>query len=72
MKNPVLMIAPSFDEATTSAVCKGFSEIYGRELEFDVIKDKKLIGGFIAMIDGTVYDTSFSSRLSEICHRMSE
>lgn len=72
MKKPILMIAPSFDEATTSAVCDGFSELRGRKLDFDIIKDNKLIGGFIAMIDGTVYDTSFSSRLSEICRHMSE
>jgi F0F1-type ATP synthase delta subunit len=71
MKKPVLMIAPSCDEATVNAVCAEFSAFYKRELEFDVIKDEKLIGGFIAMIDGKVYDTSFSSRLNEICRRMS-
>ena len=72
MKNPVLMVAPSFDEATIDFVCNNFSELYGRKLEFDIVKDKKLIGGFIAMIEGTVYDTSYSSRLNEICRRMSE
>ena len=72
MKNPVLMVAPSFDEITISSVCDKFSALYGRKLEFDIVKDEKLIGGFIAMIEGTVYDTSFSSRLNEICRRMSE
>jgi len=70
MKKPVLMVAPSFDEETITYVCREFSELCGRQLEFDIIRDKKLIGGFIAMIDGTVYDTSFSSRLSDAYRRM--
>jgi F0F1-type ATP synthase delta subunit len=70
MKKPVLMIAPSFDEDAIKLVCDKFSALSGEPLEFDVIKDEKLIGGFIAMIGGKVYDTSFSSQLNEICRRM--
>ncbi len=72
MKKPVLIYAPSCDEATISAVCREFSELLGRPLEFDTVCDEKLIGGFIAMIDGKVYDTSYSSRLSEIFQRMNQ
>jgi F0F1-type ATP synthase delta subunit len=72
MKKPVLMIAPSFDEKTIASVCSEFSALIGRPLDFDIVKDEKLIGGFIAMIDGKVYDTSFSSRLNEIYRRMSQ
>jgi len=72
MKKPVLIYAPSCDEATISAVEKDFSALLGRHLEFDTICDAKLIGGFIAMIDGKVYDTSYSSRLNEIMRLMSQ
>lgn len=70
MKKPVLMIAASFDERAVKLVCDEFSALIGEPLDFDVIRDEKLIGGFIAMIDGKVYDTSFSSRLNEICRQM--
>lgn len=70
MKKPVIMIAPSFDERAVRLVCEEFAAIIGEPLDFDVIRDEKLIGGFIAMIDGKVYDTSFSSRLNEICRQM--
>ncbi|NLA86457.1 MAG: F0F1 ATP synthase subunit delta [Clostridiales bacterium] len=70
MKKPVLMIAPAFDDKAVRHVCDEFNALVGEPLDFDVIKDEKLIGGFIAMIDGKVYDTSFSSRLDEICRQM--
>lgn len=70
MKKPVLMIAPSFDGKAVRLVCDEFNALIGEPLDFDVIRDEKLIGGFIAMIDGKVYDTSFSSRLNEICRQM--
>jgi F0F1-type ATP synthase delta subunit len=72
MKKPVLMIAPSFDDAGIQAVCAAFSECLGKPLDFDIIKDEKLIGGFIAMIDGKVYDTSFTSQLNEIQRQMNQ
>ena len=64
MKKPVLMVAPTIDEASIQRITKQFSEFKGSPVDFDVVKDDKLIGGFIAMIDGVVYDTSFSSLLS--------
>lgn len=70
MKNPVITVAPSFDDKAVRLVCDEFNALMGKPLDFDVIKDEKLIGGFIAMIDGKVYDASFSSRLNEICRQM--
>ncbi|MGI5970826.1 MAG: F0F1 ATP synthase subunit delta [Oscillospiraceae bacterium] len=72
MKRPVLTIAPSFDEAAVKSVCDEFSALYGKPLDFDVVRDEKLIGGFIAMIDGKIYDASFSSRLNEIYRSMTQ
>jgi F0F1-type ATP synthase delta subunit len=66
MDNPVLMIAASYDEATIQAIKDGFSKQYGKELDFEIVEDGKIIGGFIAIIDGKVYDASFSSRLYEL------
>jgi F0F1-type ATP synthase delta subunit len=66
------MVAPSFDDEGIRLVCDEFAALIGEPLEFDVIRDEKLIGGFIAMIEGKVYDTSFSSKLNEISRQMSQ
>lgn len=65
------MIASPYDEATIKAIRDGFSKKYGEELDFEIIEDNKILGGFIAIIDGKVYDASFSSRLHEISRQLS-
>jgi F0F1-type ATP synthase delta subunit len=72
MDKPILLIASPYDEATLKEICKGFSRQYGQELDFEVVEDNKIIGGFIAIIDGKVHDASFSSRLYEISRQLSE
>lgn len=72
MDNPVLMIASPYDEATLSAIKEGFAKQYGKKIDFEVVEDNKILGGFIAIIDGKVYDASFSSRLYEINRQLSE
>jgi F0F1-type ATP synthase delta subunit len=72
MDSPVLLIAAPYDEATVKAIQDGFSKQYGKELDFEVVEDNKIIGGFIAIIDGKVHDASFSSRLYEISRQLSE
>jgi F0F1-type ATP synthase delta subunit len=72
MDNPVLIIAAPYDEATIKEIRDGFSRQYGKELDFEIVEDSKIIGGFIAIIDGKVYDASFSSRLFELGRQLSE
>ncbi len=60
MNKPVLRIAPPYDDASLKAIYEGFEKLCGRKIEFEVIPDDTLIGGFIAMIDGQVYDASLS------------
>ena len=49
-----------------SSVREGFEKKLGLELDFEIIEDEKITGGFIAIIDGKVYDASFSSQLNEL------
>lgn len=70
MDRPVLLLAAPYDEATVKAVKDGFSKQYGRELDFEIVEDNKILGGFIAIIEGRVYDASFSSRLFEISRQL--
>jgi F0F1-type ATP synthase delta subunit len=72
MDKPVLLIAKPYNEATIKAIRDGFARQYGTELDFEVVEDDKIIGGFIAIIDGKVYDASFSSRLYEISRQLIE
>lgn len=43
-----------------------FKDKYGKETIINMETDDSIIGGFIAEIDGTVYDTSVRSKLDEI------
>jgi F0F1-type ATP synthase delta subunit len=72
MDKPVLILAAPYDEATVKAIKDGFSKQYGNELDFEIVEDNKIIGGFIAIIDGKVYDASISSRLFEIGRQLTE
>lgn len=70
MDRPVLIIAAQYEEATLQKIKDGFSKQYGETLDFEVVEDSKLIGGFIAIIDGKVFDASYSSRLHEISRQL--
>ena len=66
MERPVLIVSSKQDETLITTIRAGFEEKLGVALDFEVIEDEKISGGFIAVIDGKVYDTSFSSRLNEM------
>ena len=66
MERPILIIASNKDETLLSSIRAGFEQKLGVELDFEVVEDEKITGGFIAVIDGKVYDASFSSRLNEM------
>jgi F-type H+-transporting ATPase subunit alpha len=61
-----LIVASRDDRDGIAAVTAGFRDKLGEEPDFDVIEDGKITGGFIAIINGRVYDASFSSRLHEL------
>ena len=71
MERPVLLISPPYDEETVNTIKAGFAKQYGENLDFEIVEDDKLLGGFIAIINGRVYDTSFSTRLHEIGKQLS-
>ena len=47
-------------------ICAGFIQRYGNEIKFEKKTSASLIGGFTAEANGTVYDTSVSSKLNVI------
>ena len=66
MERPILIIAPKSDENLITSIRLGFEHKLGTTLDFDVMESSRITGGFIAIIEGKVYDASFSSRLREL------
>ncbi|MDR2665645.1 MAG: F0F1 ATP synthase subunit alpha [Oscillospiraceae bacterium] len=71
MEKPILIVSSKRDGEAIEVVREGFAKKLGRQLDFEIIEDEKITGGFIAIIDGTVYDNSFSSRLHEMSRLIS-
>jgi len=70
MDKPVLIVASSDDKALIKTVSESFIKELGHPIDFEIIQDEKISGGFIAIIDGKVYDASFSARLNELNYQL--
>ncbi|MDR1589045.1 MAG: F0F1 ATP synthase subunit alpha [Oscillospiraceae bacterium] len=66
MGRPTLIVASKRDEDAISAIREGFAKKLGEPPDFEIVEDERITGGFIAIIDGAVYDDSYSSRLREL------
>jgi F-type H+-transporting ATPase subunit alpha len=65
-----LYIAGPFDEGQIGSIRKHFAELLGEDVNFEIKKNDGLIGGFLAIIDGKVYDASFAYRIKEAQHAL--
>lgn len=65
-----LYIAGPFDESQIGSIRKHFAELLGEDVDFEIKKNDGLIGGFLAIIDGKVYDASFAYRIKEAQHAL--
>ena len=60
MNKPILRIAPPYDESEIRSITKGFEALFGKTLDFEIVPDETLLGGFVARIGGRVFDASLS------------
>ncbi len=60
-----LYTADTFSEEQIASVKKHFLELLGQEVSFEIKRNEALIGGFLAIIDGKIYDASVSHRIKE-------
>lgn len=72
MQKPVLIVASKNDEKLIASITEGFEKKFDTKLDFDVLESAKISGGFVAVIDGKVYDTSLSSRLHELGRQLAQ
>ncbi len=66
MNRAIITVTPDLSERDFGEICKHFNKKCGTELEFERINDPALIGGFVAEIDGEVYDTSIKTKLEQL------
>lgn len=66
LRTPVLKIAPPYDDDLIRRLEQGFSHKLGTRVCFEVNENPSLLCGFIAYVDGIVYDASGKTRLADI------
>ena len=69
-EQPILIVASSQDRVLIDSICNGFERRLGFMPDFEIVENEKITGGFIAIVDGKVYDASFASRLDEFSRKM--
>lgn len=72
MRRDTLTVPGNMSKETINYIRNSFDELIGRHIDFKLITKDSLIGGFIAEIDGEIYDTAISSRLTELRKHLSE
>ncbi len=65
MKTAIITTASNMSEKTYARICRGFSERVD-ELIITHVIDDGIIGGFIADIDGEIFDLSISSQIEKM------
>ena len=63
-----LYTAGPFGKDQIESVKRHFNELLGQEVSFEVKQNEALIGGFLAIIDGKIYDASVAYRIKEAQH----
>lgn len=66
MKKSKLTLPAGADRETADYIISSFEELFGRPLDFEIKTESSLLGGFIAEIDGCIFDSSVSSKLAEV------
>lgn len=66
MKTVIITAVENMSDETYNRICSGFKEKLGEDAEFKRITDNGIIGGFIAEVDGEIYDLSISSQLKKM------
>ena len=71
LKGDLYIAGPSSD-AQVQDIGARLAKLIGQEVSLRVKRDDKLIGGFKAMVDGKVYDSSILARMKDIQRHLFE
>ncbi|MEA5059679.1 MAG: F0F1 ATP synthase subunit delta [Candidatus Pelethousia sp.] len=72
MRYGKLSIAGPMENGDILALQNGFSRLIGEPVDFEVSREESLIGGFIAYMDGRVYDMSLRTQLKSLRKHLQE
>ena len=67
-----LYIAGPFTDALSREISEQLARLVGQEVQLSVCRDDRLIGGFKAMVNGKVYDSSVLARLKDVQRHLFE
>ena len=65
MKTAKIVCAPTVSDDAYAYICKGIAERFGAD-GFERETDETLLGGFIVLLDGRIYDMSLRTQLSAL------
>lgn len=65
MKKALIKIGGAYDERTETLLREKFGAI-SPDTEFEFVRDDSLIGGFVAYVDGKLYDASVATRVDDL------
>ncbi len=68
--NAKLWVAGPCTDEDIQSICDRFEALLGSSIDFEISRDESLIGGFVAHINGKVYDSSIRGRLEELQRHM--
>ncbi|MDR2647771.1 MAG: F0F1 ATP synthase subunit delta [Oscillospiraceae bacterium] len=66
MSHAILRSAAVLDAKQLADVETIFSTRLKQEIKFELMLDPSLVGGFVALIDGKLYDISLAAQLAEL------
>lgn len=66
MKKVVITVAENMSADTYAYICDGFRRNFGEDCEFRRLVDNHIIGGFIANVNGEIFDLSIASQLQQM------
>ncbi len=66
MREAIIKTARNMSDETYDMLCKGVSEKFGSDIQFERVFDETLVGGFVLKLDGIVYDYSVRTQLKNL------
>ncbi len=68
----ILYVAKNTSEQTLEYIKNQFQTRYGHTLSFHVAESPALLGGFLAIIEGQIYNASLSTKLQDLKNHLLE
>ncbi len=72
MRKAVITVAENMSDSTFALLCNGITEKFGNDINFEKVIDNTIIGGFLLVLDGVVYDNTIAVQLKRLKKHIAE